>query len=401
MENRRDYLKGLLTGVGLVIGILLIVWWISPRGMDVLSLQSSGKEDKSRDKVIDEALDRLEEIEACIGAYYLFESESDIREMTDQMLRTYVASMGDPYSAYFTAEEMDEMMESLTGEYYGIGVQVSLNEHGEIHVVTVFSDSPALEAGMMPGDQIIRVAGQDIAGMDLNQVVSYIKGAEGTTVEIVVKRENVNEPVTIQVERREVKIDTVSYEMLEDGIGYLKLTEFDEVSLEQVTGALEDMINKGMNGLILDLRNNPGGLLTSVVDIADLFLPEANVLYMEDKYGTRMDYDAKEGVLYDGDIVILINENTASAAEVLSGALKDHGTAVLVGETTFGKGIVQTYYDLSDGSGVKLTTAHYFTPGGTDIHGVGITPHYVVDAADNSEASGDVQLERAVEILCE
>lgn len=338
---------------------------------------------------------KLEEINAYIDAYYIFDVDQEAME--NSLLAGYVGGLGDPYSVYYTEEELDSVLESSSGAYYGIGVLVGQMEDGSLQVVNVFSNSPAMEAGMQKEDRIIGVDGQSVEGMELDQVVAYIKGAEGSQVTVTVYRESTGETLDLSMERREVEVDTVEHRMLDNNVGYLQLVEFDDVSLEQMEAALADLESQGMEGLILDLRDNPGGLLTSVVDIADLFLDEANIFYMEDKAGNRVDYDAQDGTSYQGPIVILVNGNTASAAEVLSGTLQDHGVAQLVGTTTFGKGIVQTFYELSDGSGVKLTTAHYFTPNGTDIHGTGIEPDVTVEM--ETGADPDVQLEAAQELL--
>lgn len=338
---------------------------------------------------------KLEEINAYIDAYYIFDVDQEAME--NSLLAGYVSGLGDPYSVYYTEEELDSVLESSSGAYYGIGVLVGQMEDGSLQVVNVFSNSPAMEAGMQKEDRIIGVDGQSVEGMELDQVVAYIKGAEGSQVTVTVYRESTGETLDLSMERREVEVDTVEHRMLDNNVGYLQLVEFDDVSLEQMEAALADLESQGMEGLILDLRDNPGGLLTSVVDIADLFLDEANIFYMEDKAGNRVDYDAQDGTSYQGPIVILVNGNTASAAEVLSGTLQDHGVAQLVGTTTFGKGIVQTFYELSDGSGVKLTTAHYFTPNGTDIHGTGIEPDVTVEM--ETGADPDVQLEAAQELL--
>jgi len=344
--------------------------------------------------------EKLSEIDWYIDHYYIF--DVDREKLADGLLAGYVSGLEDPYSVYYTPEKYTDILESANGEYYGIGVLVTEDKDGTIQIVNVFSNSPAKEAGILKGDIIAGVDNLDITGMDLNQVVGYIKGKEGTSVELQIQRDGEADLLNITVERRQVSVDTVEYRMLEDGIGYIQLVQFDDVSLDQMTAAIEDLKSQGMEKLILDLRDNPGGLLTSVVDIADLFLPEANIFYMEDKSGSRTDYNATDDQLFDGELVVLVNENSASASEVLAGTLKDNGRAQLVGVTTFGKGIVQTFYSLSDGSGVKLTTAHYFTPNGTDIHGVGVTPNVEAEQPDDEktgESENDTQLNKALEII--
>lgn len=390
LENQKQsFWRGLLLGCfcTMVVGVIAV-------SMVSSSPQKNALADTA--DATDQALVKLQEINEYIEDVFLFEVDSD--KMADTMIKGYIAGLEDPYSAYYTAEEMEDVMESISGAYYGIGVMVNQTEDGAIEIVKVFSGSPAEESGILPGDCIIGVDDLAVSGMDMNQVIAYIKGTEGSTVEITVSREGAAEPLTMAVERRDVEIDTVTCRMLEDGIGYIQLVEFDDVSRDQLVAAIETLTEQGMTSMVLDLRDNPGGLLTSVVDIADLFLPEEKLIfYMEDKNGNRKDRLTEEEVLFDGPMTVLINENSASAAEVLSGCLKDHRRATLIGTTTFGKGIVQTYFDLSDGSGLKLTTDHYFTPEGTDIHGVGISPDITVEAGEGEDE--DPQLERAIQEL--
>ena len=402
-EKNRNLVKGLLIGFIGSFVIFSIVMVMVMQMTSPISIKSSGENSTQAAANADwsgQVEEKLSEIDWYIDHYYIF--DVDREKLADGLLAGYVSGLEDPYSVYYTPEKYTDILESANGEYYGIGVLVTEDKDGTIQIVNVFSNSPAKEAGILKGDIIAGVDNLDITGMDLNQVVGYIKGKEGTSVELQIQRDGEADLLNITVERRQVSVDTVEYRMLEDGIGYLQLVQFDDVSLDQMTAAIEDLKSQGMEKLILDLRDNPGGLLTSVVDIADLFLPEANIFYMEDKSGSRTDYNATDDQLFDGELVVLVNENSASASEVLAGTLKDNGRAQLVGVTTFGKGIVQTFYSLSDGSGVKLTTAHYFTPNGTDIHGVGVTPNVEAEQPDDEktgESENDTQLNKALEII--
>lgn len=402
-EKNRNLVKGLLIGFIGSFVIFSIVMVMVMQMTSPISIKSSGENSTQAAANADwsgQVEEKLSEIDWYIDHYYIF--DVDREKLADGLLAGYVSGLEDPYSVYYTPEKYTDILESANGEYYGIGVLVTEDKDGTIQIVNVFSNSPAKEAGILKGDIIAGVDNLDITGMDLNQVVGYIKGKEGTSVELQIQRDGEADLLNITVERRQVSVDTVEYRMLEDGIGYLQLVQFDDVSLDQMTAAIEDLKSQGMEKLILDLRDNPGGLLTSVVDIADLFLPEANIFYMEDKSGSRTDYNATDDQLFDGELVVLVNENSASASEVLAGTLKDNGRAQLVGVTTFGKGIVQTFYSLSDGSGVKLTTAHYFTPNGTDIHGVGVTPNVEAEQPDDEktgESEIDMQLNKALEII--
>lgn len=388
-EQKQSFWKGLLLGC---LGTMVVM----TTAFSLLPAPQQEAELSATQEASAQAAQKLDEINALIDSSYLFDVDSE--QMTDSMIKGYVAGLGDPYSAYYTAEEMEAVMESMNGAYCGIGVMLTQTEDGRLQIIKVFSGSPAQERGVQAGDIIDQVNGMDASDMDMDEMISYIKGEEGSSIQLTVLREGEKSPITMELERRDVSVDTVEYRMLKPGIGYLSLIEFDDVSCDQMTEAIEELKTQGMRSLVLDLRDNPGGLLTSVVDIADLFLPEGQMIfYMEDKAGNREDHFTEDEVIFDGPMAVLINENSASASEVLSGCLKDHERATLIGTTTFGKGIVQTYYDLSDNSGLKLTTDHYFTPNGTDIHGVGIEPHIVVE--DGRDEQDDPQLERAIREL--
>lgn len=339
---------------------------------------------------------KLAEINTYIDGTFIFPVDSD--HMLDEAVKGYLNGLDDPYSEYMTHEEYVDSMESSDGAYVGIGVAVQQDPDTRmITVMTVYQNSPAEEAGMQKGDILTGVDGDDITTTDLSEVVSRIRGKEGTSVTVTVYRDG--QYLDFVMTRKPLNKVTVETEMLDATTGYISLTEFDAVSVEQMRTAVSELQQQGMEKMVLDLRDNPGGLLTSVVTIADDFLPAAKVFYVEDKQGNRTDYDSRAGQIFDGEMVVLINGNSASASEVLSGTLKDNQRATIVGTQSFGKGIVQTFFPLSDGSAVKLTTAHYFTPNGTDIHGVGITPD--VEVEDDPETEADEMLERAKEILNE
>ena len=291
------------------------------------------------------------------------------------------------------------MMESSTGRYYGIGVQVSQNINtGIITISKVFKNSPAMESGLQAGDMVMKVAGTEVTGMDLNLVVTKIKGEEGEAVNIEVFREGTGETLSLDVERRQVEITTIEYEMKEDRIGYIAFSDFEDVSYDQMMAAISTLEGMGMQGLILDLRGNPGGLLTSAVDIADAFLPEGLIVYTEDKYGNREEYTSDEEHQFNKPLVVLIDGNSASASEVLAGAIKDYGAGTLVGTTSYGKGIVQSLIPLKDKTALKITVADYYTPNGNNIHGIGIEPDVVVE---RGEGDTDAQLDKALEVMRE
>ena len=313
------------------------------------------------------------------------------------MLKGLLDSLGDDYAYYYNEEEFAELLETNEGSYYGIGVMVSQNlETNVITVSHVFRGSPAEEAGMRPGDVFCEVAGQNVQEMLVDDVVDLIKGEEGSTVTIRVYRESIEDYVTMEAERRQVEQDMVYWNMMEDNIGYIQLIQFTGNAAEQLGEALTDLESQGMEGVILDLRGNPGGLLTSVIDVAEQLLPEGNLLTIKSNYTSDRTYPIKDsGFSYP--LAVLVNEYSASASEVLTGAIQDYGVGTIVGVTTYGKGVVQDIIDLQDGTGIKFTTADYYTPSGRNIHGVGIEPDVYVEL----ESEEDEQLQKAVEVLKE
>ena len=273
---------------------------------------------------------------------------------------------------------------------------------GYVKITGTIKGTPAEEVGMQAGDIFYMVEGEDMAGLDIDQVILRIKGEEGTKVHLTLVRDN--EYVEVDVERRKIESPTVEYSMLDDQMGYVQLVEFDDVTVDQFSKALDALKVENAQGMILDLRGNPGGNLSTILEIADMLLDKGMILYIEDKNGNRDEYYANAGMDWELPIVLLVDGNSASASEVLSGALKDHGRATLVGTTTFGKGIVQNLRTLKDGSALKLTVSAYYTPNGINVHGTGIEPDVVVafDAeAYYGEEQIDNQLEKAKEVLGE
>lgn len=400
MEIREDnrFLKGLTFGI--LIGVLIMLLTACYFNPELFGQKPQEETESQEVTQYDEEkarLKKLGDVQKLIESVYLFEYDEE--DFTDWSCKGLVAALDDPYSTYFTKEEYDDMMETSTGVYYGIGIMATQNmETGEISVVQVFDGSPAREVGMMEKDIIVAVSGEPVTGMDLSLVVTKIKGQKGEKVDIEVYRPSTKEYIDFAVERREVERDTIEFKMLEHNIGYIKLTEFDEVSYEQFMAAYNELTEQGMEGLVFDLRNNPGGLLGTVVSIADEFLPEGKILYTEDKNGEGETYSSKEETQLNIPLAVLINGQSASASEVLAGAIKDYEWGTLVGTTSFGKGIVQRIFPFRDGTALKLTTSHYFTPNGHNIHGTGITPDIVVEAV---EGETDNQLEVAIQNVLE
>lgn len=337
--------------------------------------------------------------------YYYYE-DADMDAVYDAMLHAAVYALGDQYSTYYSPKEYQELWESSSGIYSGIGATISQNKDTLVMtVVTPFANAPAYQAGMRPGDILIGVDGEDVQGQDLTDVVTRIKGPEGTTVVVTVLRGE--EVLDLTITRASIETEYCSYKMLDNNIGYILMSEFEELTAQQFCAAVDDLTAKGMQGLIVDLRGNPGGLYNIVCDCLDRILPKDSLLvYTIDKYGTTDSEYAKTTATVDVPIVVLVNEYSASASEIFAGALQDYHKATIVGTTSFGKGIVQTIIPVvSDFSGVKLTTSHYYTPNGICIHGIGIEPDVTVELEEGLEREliemrdHDNQIDAAVDVI--
>ena len=405
MNRRRYFAGGLITGIALVL--LIGFGYFAGRTIyRAFAAQNAaaGAEGYSTDGTVTDGAtaEKLGVLEDVIRQYYLEDVEEET--LRDGLYRGLVEALQDPYSVYYTAAELEELQDKTEGIYYGIGARVSLDTNtGLARIVRVIPDTPAQEAGLMDGDLIYQVDGISVQGMDLNSIVAKVKGDEGTTVRLTVVREGETDYLEFDVTRRRLNNETVEYEMLEDGIGYIQIQEFDDVTLDQFADALATCKGSGMQGLLLDLRGNPGGNLSTVCDIARMILPEGRIVYTEDKYGKREEYTCDGTRELNCPLVVLVDGDSASASEILAGAIKDYGIGTLVGTTTFGKGIVQRIIQLSDGSAVKLTVSSYFTPNGNNIHGIGIEPDVEVpfDGDAYQEDGTDNQRERGLEILKE
>ena len=335
---------------------------------------------------------------------FYFEDDIDISAMHENMYKAIIDSLGDKYAEYYTAEELDEMFMSSEGIYYGIGSYVMLDEETGYPILTkIFKDSPASRAGLQDNDIIYAVDGENLFGYKLDEAVALIKGPENTNVTLTIYREGTPDTFDVVVTRVKVESPTVESEMKESGIGYLQITEFDEVTTDQFIKAYNSLYDQGMKAMILDLRSNGGGNLDTVLNIGEQMLPKGIITYTEDKEGKRDEYKCKGKNVIKIPLVVLTNGYTASASELLTGALHDYGLATVIGTNTYGKGIVQTIYPLSDGSGIKITTSRYYTPNGVCIHGEGIAPDIELeyDSELYSTEKIDNQLEYAIDFLKE
>lgn len=431
MESKNKFWKGALVGallttlagliiVGMSLGIFLIGRTaIDGKGQTAESVQT---ENQDGNLDLNRIVAKIQTIQSVIDKYYLFDEDNS--KVEDWIYKGMLYGLDDPYTVYYTADEYEKLMEDTSGEYCGIGVMVSQNAStGVITVSKVFEGTPGAEAGILPGDILYKVGSKEVTGVDLELVVKdFIKGEEGTPVTITVLRKDAGDYIDMTMERRQITVPTVEYEMLADNIGYISVSQFDTVTSEQFKGAIDDLEKKGMKKLVVDLRNNPGGVVDAVVSMLDYILPDDLVIegdpnlvrtrknktllvYMADKNGKGDQYYASDGHEVDLPMAVLVNGQSASASEVFSGALKAYDRAKLVGTKTFGKGIVQTLFPLDKGTAIKMTVAHYYTPSGFDLHGKGLQPDVPVELKEELkskikiEHEEDNQLTEAIKAL--
>lgn len=399
-KNTKYYVLGVVTGILATLALVFaVVCAVNFFKIFVPSKMRGIAQAETASSITDEGVrKKLEILEDTIGE--LFWKDVDETDLENGLYKGLLSSLDDPYSVYYTNEELIALQQQTEGIYYGIGAYIQDGESGYVQISGVIKNTPAEECGLMQGDYIYKVNGEDMQGKDKSYVVSKIKGEECTTVTLTLIREGASEPLDVDVERRKIESPTVEYEMYDNGMAYIQITEFDLVTSGQFENAYNQARAEGMKGLIIDLRSNPGGNLSTVCDIARMILPKGLIVYTEDKYGKREEYTCKGDNKIDVPLVVLTNGYSASASEILAGAVKDYNIGKLVGTTTFGKGIVQKVINLSDGSAIKLTVSSYFTPSGNNIHGIGIEPD--VEVAFDAELyknGTDNQLEKAKEVL--
>ena len=347
---------------------------------------------------------KLSMLESVLNEYYV--GDVDTYKLQEGIYKGFISGVGDTYSAYYTQKEYDDFKEEASGVYNGIGIRMYLEaEDNSIVIKEVFEDSPAEVAGLLPNDKIIKVAGKNVSGNDFTIVSSLVGGEKNTEVEMTVFRPSDKKTYEFTLTRGNITYPTVNFRMLDDEVAYIQITKFEELTHSQFKTALEKSEANHATGIILDLRNNPGGLLRIAKDIVDELIPEGIIVSTKDKNGKSIEYYADSNYT-DIPMVVLLNSRSASASEVVAGALKDYGRAKMVGETSYGKGVVQTVIPLSDGSALKLTTAQYFTPNGICIQGIGIEPDVQIGLSiekliqgSNLEDTEDDQLQTAIKVL--
>ena len=390
--KRHSFGKGLLCGILLCVVSMGVGGCAAPYFYKMFTHTSLNKSLENEAEITE----KMEELNDYINQYYLFDYTDE--NVESGIYKGMMAGLGDIYTCYYTPDEYASFMESSNGNYSGIGAMLSQDySTGIITVVQVFEGSPAEEVGLQPDDILYKVKGEEVTGQDLSLVVTDLKGEEGTAVDISVMRGT--EEIDLTVTRRKIEVPTVESRMLTDTIGYIGITEFDDVTDDQFLSALDELKEEGMQDLVVDLRNNGGGLVDVTCNILDELLPEGLIVYTEDKYGNRQEEYSDAEHYFDGKMAVLVNGNSASASKIFAGAIKDYGVGTLIGTQTFGKGIVQSLFPLSDGSAIKITVSRYYTPAGNNIHEVGIAPDIVLDK--DTESADDNQLQKAIEVLSE
>lgn len=354
----------------------------------------------------DDFLNKKNYINSVLEAYFLY--DVDQQAMYEGMFRGMLDALDDPYTFYYTPDEYAQMTEDTSGLYCGIGTLVNQNmETGAITIVRPFADSPAAKAGVLAGDILVEIDGENVSEWSLDFAVTKMRGEPDTPVTIKVYRPLEGEYHEMKIIRAIVESESVSFKMMDDKIGYINVSEFNEPTYDQFLNAYKSLTKQGMKGLVIDLRNNPGGLVYIVSDMLDEFLDSGMIVYMEEKSGNRSELKAEKGKQKLVPTTVLMNENSASASEIFAGCMQDYGLATIVGTQSFGKGIVQNVIPMADGSAFQLTIAHYFTPNGRCIHGIGITPD--VEAKLDPELArmitipeeSDTQLQEAIRVVKE
>ena len=401
-HGKKSYFAGLITGV--IWGIAVVFILIILSNIIESELTESGK---ISDNVGTSALtgsSKSSIIKQYIDKYFMEDVDNDI--LTEGMYKGMLESLNDPYSVYYTKDEVESLKQSSEGEYVGLGISVTQNNETKVITVTkVYDDSPAKDAGIESGDTIYSINDNILTDETLDELLVDIKGEEGKEVKMQLKRGE--ETIDADMKLREVLIDVVSYEMLEDNIGYIIIDQFTGTSTEQVEEAINDLKSQGMERIIVDLRDNPGGQLECIQAILNYFLPKDKLLlYSETKDGEQEKYYTEnDGLITDMPLCVLVNENSASASEVFAGVVKCYDRGKLVGTKTFGKGIMQSTFGLSDGTAIKLTIGKYYLPDDSNIHGIGIEPDYEVKLPEDVtnvwalKHPDDPQLTKAIEVV--
>lgn len=345
-------------------------------------------------------------LEKYLRENYLYNKDIKDENLEAGLLKGLVAGLGDPYSQYLTAEEMAKLSETTTGKFQGIGVIISPDEDGTVTVISPIKGSPADRAGIESGDKILKINGKDFSAEKINEASKEMRGEKGTSVKILLLKKKNLKTEEVEIKREEIKIDSILKNKIGD-LGYIGITMFDEETGKDFVKALNELTSEGVKGIILDMRGNPGGVVDAAVEIGDAILPKTSFVTLKDNKGEVVQDYKLDDSYNDIKMVVLVNEGSASASEILSGAIRDLDRAKIIGKKTYGKGVVQNVMSLPGGDGLKLTTSEYFTPSGKSINKKGIVPDIEVDLPDDIKGIGidykdtDTQLKKAIEVINE
>lgn len=404
-KKASKFAKGVIVGVfsTLFVGILLVGACL-PGLQEYLTegVSSYGRDEKL--VLTEEVQNKVGELMKYINLY--FYDDVDDKKLQEGIYSGLLQGLEDKYSEYYTEQEYEDLQIAATQNYYGIGAALTQDmDSMQVSITHVYEGSPAESAGLKDGDVVVMVEDIEAISMELSDLVTHIRGEEGTSVHLQIYREGEKDYLEFDVTRANIDLPTIEHKLLNNNIGYIHILDFGSPTVEQFEAAVADLEAQGMQGMILDVRDNPGGMVNAVTGILDDILPQGTVVYTEDKYGNRQDYTSDEEKQMKYPLVVLINGNSASASEILAGAIRDFEYGTLIGTKTYGKGVVQSIFQLDEGDAIKLTIAKYFTPSGENIHGIGIEPDIELEYDYQGDRTGaydemqDNQVQKAIEVL--
>ena len=403
-KKEHGFKSGVLTGVlGTAVVVLAAGAVLFAYGN--LKVSETAGASQTAQTVLDaETLSKLDELMGQINLNYYEDVDASV--LQKGLYSGLLEGLNDPYSAYYTEEEYKDLMEQTQGNFYGIGAGLSQDKESmQVTITKVYEDTPAEKAGLKAGDVIVKVDDIDATSMEVSDLVQHIRGEEGTTVHLEIYRPGESDDLEYDIERAKVNYETVTGQLLDGGIGYIYVSEFGEDTANQFEKTIADLESQGMKAMIVDLRNNGGGMITAVTQMLDDILPEGLLVYTEDKYGNRQEFKSSDDTKLEYPMAVLVNGYSASASEIFAGAIRDYDYGTLIGTTTYGKGVVQKIIPLPDGDAVKLTIAKYYTPKGENIQGTGIDPdieleyEYTGDPDADFDIYSDNQVAKAIEVL--